>query len=78
MFDQVVTITSRIKMDGHRADIVMLRGAKALAAFRGHTETLLQDVKNICLLALTHRLKRLPFQEIGSEMKQLEQVLSEI
>ena len=78
ILDQVVTITSRIKVDGHRADIVMLRAAKALAAFRGHTETLLQDVKDICLLALTHRLKRLPFQEIGSEMKQLEQVLSEI
>jgi magnesium chelatase subunit I len=78
ILDKVVTITSSIKVDGHRADIVMLRAAKALAAFRGRQEITLDDVKDICSLALVHRLKRLPFQETGSEMKQLEQVLTEI
>lgn len=76
--DKVVTITSSIKVDGHRADIVMLRAAKALAAFRGRQEITLDDVRDICSLALVHRLKRLPFQEMGSEMRQLEQVLTEI
>lgn len=78
ILDKVVTITSSIKVDGHRADIVMLRAAKALAAFRGHAETLIEDVKDICLLALTHRLKRLPFQELGSEMKQLDEVIARL
>ena len=78
ILEKVVTITSNIKVDGHRADIVMLRAAKALAAFHGRPETTLEDIKDICLLALTHRLKRLPFQETGSELKQLEQVLAEI
>jgi len=78
ILDKVVTITSSIKVDGHRADIVMLRAAKALASFQGRKETVLEDVKDICSLSLTHRLKRLPFQEIGSETKQLEQVLAQL
>ena len=77
ILDRVVTVTSNIKVDGHRADIVMLRAAKALAAFHGRPETTLEDVKDICFLALTHRLKRLPFQETGSEMRQLQEVLAE-
>jgi magnesium chelatase subunit I len=78
ILDKVVTITSSIRVDGHRADIVMLRAARALAAFRGHGQVLPEDVKDVCSLVLVHRLKRLPFQEIGSELKQLEQVLAEL
>jgi magnesium chelatase subunit I len=78
ILDKVVTISSSIKVDGHRADIVMLRAAKALASFRGRPETLVEDVKDICSMTLVHRLKRLPFQEIGAEMKQLEQVLTQL
>lgn len=53
-------------VDGHRADLVMLQGARALAAWEGRMDVLESDVERISRLALPHRMRRQPFAEMGS------------
>jgi Mg-chelatase subunit ChlI len=53
-------------VDGHRADIVILKGARAHAALNGRDHITKQDILLAAELALPHRLKRQPFQEDGS------------
>jgi magnesium chelatase subunit I len=54
----------QLGVDGHRSDIVMLKAAKALAAWAGRDEVTPADVKEAAGLALAHRMRRRPFEEI--------------
>jgi magnesium chelatase subunit I len=54
----------KLGVDGHRSDIVMLKAAKALAAWVGHDEVSAADVDEASGLALAHRMRRRPFEEI--------------
>ncbi|MFZ8837334.1 MAG: ATP-binding protein [Pyrobaculum sp.] len=47
----------------HRAEIVTVRAAKALAAFNGRTRVELEDVKRVMRLTLPHRIKAKPFDK---------------
>ncbi|MTJ83862.1 MAG: AAA domain-containing protein [Telmatospirillum sp.] len=51
-------------VDGHRSDIVMLKAAKAIAAWAGRDEVLDADVEEAAGLALAHRMRRRPFEDI--------------
>lgn len=77
-FYWIVEITSEVNLDGHRADIVILKAARAYAAFNGNNEVKPEDIKKIAPLALKHRLKRLPFEDISKEAEKLSVVLSRI
>ena len=74
--EKIVGITSQLSLDGHRADIVILKAARALAAFRNKKNIGTEEIGDTAQLALTHRLKRLPFEEITSGSKQLHDILS--
>ena len=49
------------KMEGHRADITMIRSARANAAYEGRTEVTKDDLEAVAPLVLSHRLKKKPF-----------------
>ncbi len=51
-------------VDGHRADIVMLKAAKTLAAFKGKKEVDIDDINEITPMVLSHRMRRQPFEEV--------------
>lgn len=74
----VVDITAELNLDGHRADIVMLKAARAFAAFIGRTKITHEEIKKIAPLALRHRLKRLPFEDISEETEKLHAILERI
>ncbi|MGD9248551.1 MAG: putative cobaltochelatase [Desulfobacteraceae bacterium] len=40
---------------GHRADLVIEQAARAMAALRQHSEVTVEDIKEVALLALSHR-----------------------
>ncbi|MCD6320595.1 MAG: ATP-binding protein [Candidatus Desulfofervidaceae bacterium] len=65
--DDILTLIAQIAIeagvDGHRADIAMLKVARTLAAYHGHSEVTEDDVKEAAELVLPHRLRRHPFQE---------------
>jgi Mg-chelatase subunit ChlI len=68
----IAALTADFKVDGHRADIVILKAARAQAAFEGRLEITDRDILLAAELALPHRLKRQPFQEAVLERSQLE------
>ncbi len=61
-------------VDGHRADIYMLKTAQTLAAFHGREQVSVEDVKEAALLVLPHRLRRKPFGEAKLDQNKLEEI----
>ncbi len=53
-------------VDGHRGDIITLKAAKALAAYAGRERVEDGDVERAVELALPHRLRRQPFEDIAA------------
>ncbi|GAB5046472.1 ATP-binding protein [Thermodesulfovibrio sp. TK110] len=74
----VVEITAELNLDGHRADIVMLKAARAFAAFNEKDEITREDIKAVAPFALRHRLKRLPFEDVSIETEKLNAILERI
>jgi Mg-chelatase subunit ChlI len=62
----IAGLVGGLGVDGHRADLVILKGARAHAALQGRTYITKDDILLAAELALPHRLKRQPFQEDGS------------
>ncbi len=74
----IAQLTAEFQVDGHRADIVILKTAIAQAAFEGRTEINEHDILLAAELALPHRLKKQPFQEIEAQMQKLESKLEKV
>jgi len=70
----VAEVAEEMKVDGHRAEIAMLKASLAAAAFRGQREPAPQDLRDIVELSLRHRVKRLPFQESALDAKTLDRL----
>ncbi len=67
--NQMLRIATRcleVGVDGHRADIIMLKTAKTHAAYQGRTRVDTADVDMAADLVLPHRLRRQPLQSIGN------------
>lgn len=62
MMELIARIGIELEVDGHRADITLLKSAIALAALRGHREVQPEDIYKAAEFALPHRLRRLPFE----------------
>ncbi|MDD2335078.1 MAG: ATP-binding protein [Geobacteraceae bacterium] len=77
ILEQIVSVTAALRLDGHRADIVIMKAARSLAAFRELAEVGTREIRDAALLALLHRQKRLPFEEMGKEQGRLNAVLEE-
>ena len=59
----IAALTASFKVDGHRADIVILRTARAHAAYEGRLQINDRDILVAAELALPHRMKKQPFQD---------------
>ncbi|MGE5601955.1 MAG: magnesium chelatase, partial [Nitrososphaerales archaeon] len=68
----IAQLTASFRVDGHRADIVILKTARAHAAWQGRLGIVEQDILLAAELALPHRLKRQPFEEASMDAGQLE------
>jgi magnesium chelatase subunit D len=58
-------------VDGHRADIYMLKAAQTLAAYHGHEQVLAVDVREAANLVLPHRRRRQPFGDASLDQDKL-------
>ena len=61
----IANLTASLNVDGHRADIVILRGAQAHAAYMGRAYITQEDVLLAAELALPHRMKSSIFDDTG-------------
>jgi len=74
----IVTVTTSFGIDGHRADITMMKAAKANAALEGRTEVTKDDIRAVASLVLSHRMRRRPFEESAFDTEELERCLQSI
>jgi Mg-chelatase subunit ChlI len=79
----IANLVANLGVDGHRADIVILKTARAHAALAGRESVNEQDILVAAELALPHRLKRHPFQDteqamatLGDKLQQIEEQMS--
>lgn len=62
----------------HRAEITVVRTAKALAALDGRLTVTLEDIKKAMELALPHRLRSQPFEHPEQKMKTLQSIIQNL
>ncbi len=74
-FDGVARVCAALHVDGHRADITMIKTARALAALDGRTRVEESDLRRAAELALPHRLRRAPFEAGGRPELNWEELL---
>lgn len=68
-------ISIALEVDGHRADITLIKTAETLAAVDGHTEVTKDDLKTAAKLALPHRMRRRPFEEQKLDWETVDKVI---
>jgi Mg-chelatase subunit ChlI len=74
----IAALTSSLNVDGHRADLVILKTAHAHAAFEGRTAIQERDIALAAELALPHRIKRGPFQQAEMSMEDLQERIEQL
>ncbi|KPL89164.1 ATP-binding protein [Ardenticatena maritima] len=73
----IARLTAELGVDGHRADITILKAAIANAAFEGRTRVTEVDILTAAELALPHRLKRRPLQDTARDLEALHERLQQ-
>jgi magnesium chelatase subunit I len=76
--ERAVNACLMLGVDGHRGDLTVIKTALTLATFEGRTRVEDQDVDRAAELALPHRVRRRPFQEVEfGVLEKLEKIKSE-
>ncbi len=73
----IASITSDLRIDGHRADLVILKAARAHAAYEGRTAINDRDITLAIRLTIPHRLKRGPFSDAQADLNAVEGAVDE-
>ncbi len=73
----IASISSDLRIDGHRADLVILKAARAHAAFEGRTAINDRDITIAIRLTIPHRLKRGPFSDAQADLNAVEAAVDE-
>ena len=74
----IAALTSSLDVDGHRADLVILKTARAHAAFEGRTAITDRDIALAAELALPHRIKRGPFHQSEITTEELQERIEQL
>ncbi len=63
---EIANYCIEVGVDGHRGDIITLKTAKTIAAYEGRSAVESEDIDLAAELALPHRVRRQPFQDIST------------
>jgi len=74
----IAALTSSLNVDGHRSDLVILKTARAHAAFEGRLSITDRDIALAAELTLPHRLKRGPFYQAEMSMADLQERIEQL
>lgn len=66
-----------LNVDGHRGELTIARGARALAALESRRGVTLDDVKRMAVMSLRHRLRKDPLEKIDSGQR-IEQAIETV
>ncbi|WP_048110801.1 putative cobaltochelatase [Methanoregula formicica] len=73
MVKMIAQVCIDMAVDGHRADITMMKTAATIAAYNGRTAVNDEDVREAAELVLSHRMRRRPFSEQQMDRQKMEQ-----
>lgn len=62
---EIAKLCIAVGVDGHRADIVILKTAKTLCAYDGRNKVTQKDIDAAAEMVLPHRMRRRPFEEVA-------------
>jgi len=74
----IAALSASLNVDGHRADLVILKTARAHAAFEGRKSITDRDIALAAELALPHRMKRGPFYQAEISMEDLQEQIEKL
>jgi len=74
----IASLTASLNVDGHRADLVILKTARAHAAFEGRYSINERDIALAAELSLPHRIRRSPFQQAEVTMEDLQERIEQL
>jgi Mg-chelatase subunit ChlI len=74
----IADLTTKMQVDGHRADLVILKASRAHAAFEGRESITPRDIALAAELALPHRVKAGPFRQSEIGVAQLEEHIEQL
>jgi Mg-chelatase subunit ChlI len=74
----IAALTASLNVDGHRSDLVILKTARAHAAFEGRKEITDRDIALAAELALPHRIRRGPFHQTEMSMEDLQERIEQL
>jgi len=66
---QIAELCVKLKIDGHRGELTMMRASRALAVFEGRKKVDDSDVERVAPMSLHHRLRKDPLESVGSKAK---------
>ncbi len=64
-------LSTELGVHGHRADLLLVKGAATLAALEGRNAIEPIDFERVAPLALRHRLRRAPFEEVTANSEEI-------
>ncbi len=73
----IAEICIQLEVDGHRADIGLLKTSMTIAAFQGRTEVTESDLLKAAQFVLPHRMRRKPFEEMALDFAKIRELLLE-
>jgi len=74
----IASLSASMNVDGHRSDLVILKTARAHAAFEGRLAITDRDIALAAELALPHRIKRGPFHQAEISMEDLQERIEQL
>jgi len=74
----IASLTASMHVDGHRADLVILKAARAHAALEGRTHITEMDIALAAELALPHRMKGGPLQQNDMGVEEINEHIEQL
>lgn len=75
MLFMIASIAIEMEVDGHRADLTMMKAAKTMAAMSGRVAVDEEEICQVVDIVLRHRMRRKPFQKMGVDQQKLQGVM---
>ncbi len=74
----IASLTASLNVDGHRADLTILKAARAQAALEGRNYITNEDIAQAAELALPHRIRRGPFYDSELTPEELQERIEQL
>jgi len=71
LLTKIAQVSVDFAVDGHRADIITVKTAKAIASFNERDHIIEEDILEAMEFTLPHRMRRKPFEEIKIDSEKL-------